>query len=375
MRKTFIYRAKIDRQTESNCNHWLDICQDIYNSALMQRIDRYKKTKESISAYDQMKQLPLIKKDFTEIKIVNAQTLQDVLDRLDKAYKSFFHRVKLGEKAGFPRFKNRSSYNSFTLTQTGYKLEGRHLYIKNIGRFKLFLSRPIEGNIKTVTVRFLPTGKWFVSFSCDNVPLNLLSPTNKEIGIDVGIKSFLTDSRGNTVSNPKYLRKSENLLKLRQRRHCRRKKGANRRGKARILVAKAHEKVTNKRKDFLHKVANQYIEKYQTIYIEDLKIKNMVKNRHLSKSILDCGWSMFFGFLCYKAANAGRTVIKVNPSGTSQLCSACGETVTKKLSVRTHCCPFCGLVLDRDHNAAINILNASGQDVQASTSDMLELVA
>ena len=138
MRKTFLYRAKINRQTESNSNHWLDMCQEIYNSALKQRIDRYKETKESISGYNQMKQLTSIKKDFPEIKTVNSQTLQNVLERLDKAYKAFFRRIKSREKAGFPRFKNRNSYNSFTLKQTGYTIDGRYLYIKNVGRFKLF---------------------------------------------------------------------------------------------------------------------------------------------------------------------------------------------------------------------------------------------
>lgn len=374
MRKTFLFRAIINNQTEDNCNHWLDICRDIYNSALRQRIDRYKATGESISGYDQAKQLTLIKKDFPEIKVVGSQTLQDVLERLDKAYKAFFRRVKSGEKAGFPRFKNRNSYNSFTLKQTGYTLEGRYLYIKNVGRFKLFLSRPIEGDIKTVTIRRMPTGKWFVAFSCDNVPAKQFPQTSKQVGIDVGIKSFCVDSEGGQIANPKYFVNAEKQLRRRQRKLSRRRKGSARRNKARMLVAKAHEKVTNQRNDFLHKVSNKYINDFQTIYIEDLKIKNMVKNRHLSKSISDCSWGIFFQFLSYKAANAGREVVRVNPSGTSQRCSACGEKVQKSLSVRIHCCPFCGLIIDRDLNASLNI-RQDGQSCQAPTSDMLELVA
>lgn len=374
MRKTFIYRAKINRETEANCEHWLDICRDIYNSALGQRIDIYKKTKKSISFFDQKKRLPLIKKDFPEIKTVNSQTLQDVFNRLDKAYKAFFRRVKTGGKAGFPRFKNHNSYNSFTLTQTGYALEGRYLYIKHVGRFKLFLSRSIEGDIKTVTIRRMPTGKWFVAFSCDNVPAKQFPQTNKEVGIDVGIKSFCVDSEGGIVENPKFFRNMEKQLRRRYRKLSRRKKGSGRRYEARLLVAKAHEKVTNQRKDFLHKVSNKYISDFQTIFVEDLKIKNMVKNRHLSKSISDCSWGIFFQFLSYKAENAGRKVIRVNPNGTSQRCSTCGEKVPKSLSVRTHCCPFCGLKIDRDLNAAINISQA-GRACQALTSDALELVA
>lgn len=374
MRKTFIFRAKINNITETNCSEWLDICRTVYNSALNQRINVFKESGKTISVYDQHKQLPNIKKNFPEIKIVNSQTLQDVLERLDKAYKNFFRRVKKGEKPGFPRFKNSNSYNSFTLKQTGYVLDGRYLYIKNIGKFKLFLSRPIEGDIKTITIRRMPTGKWFVAFSCDNVPIKQFPQTDKEIGIDVGIKSFCVDSEGNQVVNPKYLINAEKQLRRRYRKLSRRKKGSRRRNKARILVARAHEKVTNQRKDFLHKTSNQYIDGFQTIYVEDLKIKNMVKNRHLSKSISDCSWGMFFQFLSYKAENADRKVIKVNPSGTSQICSSCGERVPKNLSVRIHSCPFCGLKIDRDLNASLNILQ-DGQSCQALTSDKSELVA
>lgn len=374
MRKTFLYRAKINNQTNANCHDWLNICREVYNSALKQRISRFQETGKSLSFYDQSKQLPSIKKEFPETKTVNAQTLQDVLNRLDKAYKAFFHRVKSGEKAGFPRFKNRNSYNSFTLTQTGYSIEGRYLYIKNVGKFKLFFSRPIEGNIKTVTIRRMPTDKWFVAFSCSNVPAKQFPQTNKEVGIDVGIKSFCVDSEGGQVSNPKYLANAEKQLRRRYRKLSRRKKGSMRRNKTRILVAKSHERIANQRNDFLHKVSSKYINNFQTIHIEDLKIKNMIKNRHLSKSISDCSWDIFFRFLSYKAENAGRKVIKVNPSGTSQRCSACGERVPKSLSVRIHSCPFCGLKIDRDLNASINI-RQDGQSCQALTSDMLELVA
>jgi putative transposase len=374
MRKTFLFRAISNNQTVDNCNRWLDICREIYNSALKQRINRFKETKKSLSCYDQSKQLPAIKKDFPEIKPVNSQTLQDVLERLGKAYKAFFRRVKNGENPGFPRFKNRNGYNSFTLKQTGYVLEGRYLYIKNVGKFKLFLSRPIEGNIKTITVRRMPTGKWFIAFSCDNIPAKQFPQTNKEIGIDVGIKSFCVDSDGGQVANPKYMINAEKQLRRRYRKFSRRKKGSGRRYKAKILVAKTHEQVANQRKDFLHKVANQYIVKFQTIYIEDLKIKNMVRNRHLSKSISDSSWGIFFNFLSYKAENAGRKVITINPNGTSQRCSGCGERVPKNLSVRIHSCPFCGLKIDRDLNASINI-RQDGQSCQAPTSDMSELVA
>ncbi len=365
MRKIYLYKARINKQTEANCSQWLEICRTLYNLALDQRISIYKQCKKSISTYTQMNQLPELKEAYPEFKVVGSQVLQDVIERLDKAYKSFFQRIKQGNgKAGFPRFKSKNRYDSFTLKQTGWKLEGRYLYVKNIGRFKLFLSRDIEGDIKTITIRRSPASQWFISFSCDNVPIKEVPVTNAEVGIDVGIKSFCVSSDGNQIQNPKYFRQSEKLLRRRQRSLCRRKKGSNRRGKTRLLVAKAHEKITNQRKDFLHKVANFYIEAYQTIYIEDLNIKGMIKNRHLSKSISDCSWGMFFNFLSYKAEGAGREVIKVPPHNTSQICSTCGEKVPKSLSIRVHQCPFCNLSLDRDLNASINILRF-GQNRQA----------
>ena len=288
MRKTFLYKAKINKHTEANCNRWLKICRTLYNLALEQRISIFRQYKKSISLYEQMLQLPELKEAFPEFKVVGSQCLQDVLQRVDRAFQGFFQRVKAKNgKAGFPRFKSKNRYDSFTLKQAGWKLEGRYLYIKNLGRFKLFLSRAVEGEIKTVTIKRTSTGKWFVAFSCDNVPVKEFPETTAEIGIDVGINHFLVDSCGRCIENPKYFRCSEKLLRRRQRSLSRRKKGSNRRNKARILVAKAHEKVVNQRKDFLHKLANYYIEAFDSIYVEELNIKGMVRNRYLSKSIAD----------------------------------------------------------------------------------------
>ena len=374
MRKTYLYKAKTNKTTETNCTQWLELCRILYNLALEQRISIYRQHGKSISAVDQMAQLLDLKEAYPEFKVVGSQCLQDVIQRLDRAYKAFFQRIREGNgKSGFPRFKSRNRYDSFTLKQAGWKLEGRYLYIKNVGRFKLFLSRPVDGDIKTVTIRRSSTGKWFIAFSCDNVPVKEVSETDAEVGIDVGITHFCVDSDGNQIQNPKYLRQSEKLLRRRQRSLSRKKKGSNKRRKARTLVAKAHEKVTNQRKDFLHKAANYYIENNQTIYIENLNIKGMVRNRHLARSIADSSWGMFFNLLSYKAAEAGRTVIKVTPNGTSQICSGCGEKVPKSLSVRLHQCPFCNLCLDRDHNASLNILRF-GQTRQALTETLVSVV-
>lgn len=366
MRRTYLYKAVINKSTEANCIRWLDLCRCLYNAALEQRIDAYSRCGVSLSGYDQAMELPALKQVFPEFKAVGSQCLQDVIERLDKAFKAFFRRLKTSEDPGFPRFKGRNRYDSFTLKQAGWTLDGRYLHIRNIGRFKLFLSRPIEGNIKTITIRRAPGNRWLIAFSCNNVPVREFPDTDREVGIDVGIKSFCVDSDGNSIANPAYFRVSERLLRRRQRSLARKQRGSNRRSKARVLVGRAHEKIANQRRDFLHKTANHYIENYKTIHIESLNIRGMVRNRHLSKSISDSSWGKFFNILSGKAEEAGRMIVKVPPHGTSQSCSGCGEKVPKSLSVRVHKCPHCGLVLDRDLNASINILRL-GQSLQAST--------
>ena len=371
MKRTYKYRIYANREVLSKADNWIFLCRRLYNTALEQRIAIYRQNKGSISCYSQVNQLPDLKKGFPEYREVGSQVIQGVIERLDKAYKAFFRRVRNGDgKVGFPRFKGRNRYDSFTLKQCGWKLEGNYLSIRNVGRFKLKLSRQIAGDIKTVTIRREATGKWYVCFSCTNVPERVLEKSISSIGIDVGIKSFLVDSEGNKVNNPKYFRQSEKFLRRSQRKLCRGVKGSNRRGKARLLVAKAYEKVKNQRNDFLHKVANQYITNYGIIFIEDLNIKGMVRNHHLSKSIADSSWGKFFEMLHWKAEEAAREVIKIprfEPS--SKTCSDCGA-INKDLTLndRQWVCQACGVLHDRDYNAAMNI-NRVGQTLQAITKE------
>jgi putative transposase len=374
MRLSFKYRTYANKETLDNASSWLDTCRYLYNWGLEQRITAYKEYGFTISKYDQQNELPELKKRIPEYAQVGAQCLQDVLNRLDKSYKAFFRRVKLGKKAGFPRFKGKNWYDSFTLTQAGWRLERNHLFIRNVGVFKLRLSRPIQGDIKTVTMRRSAFGKWYACFSCDNVPEKKLEPCNKTIGIDVGITSMAVDSEGHKIDNPRFSNKSMAQSRVRQRRLCRRVKGSNSRKQARLLVSKAHEKVTNQRTDFLHKVANYYIKSYGTISVENLNIQGMVKNHHLARHILDGAWGQFFTMLSYKAESAGRILIKVAPHNTSQNCSGCGKKVPKKLAQRIHTCTHCGLIMDRDENAARNICQA-GQACQALTKERTLCVA
>lgn len=374
MRRTYKYRIYANKQTIANAECWIELCRQLYNAALEQRIVIYKQNKGQISCYQQMKQLTDAKAYFNEYNKVGTQVLQEVLQRLDRSYKSYFRRVKNNEKPGFPRFKSISRYNSFTLKRDCWNLDGKHLKISRIGTFKLRLSRDIQGTIKTITICRDSIGHWYACFLCDFVPEKVLPKIDKSVGIDVGIKSFCFDSDGVKFDNPNYFRYSEGQLCLRQRRLSRRVKWSNRRNKARVLAAKTHEYIKDQRRDFLHKTANYYIQNYDQIYVEDLAIKNMVRNHNLAKSISDASWGTFFEFLVYKAECAGRSVSKVNPRNTSQICSGCGELVPKKLKDRVHACPNCGLVLDRDHNAAINIREV-GQTSQALTCASRQSVA
>lgn len=366
MNRTFYYKAVISKKTEQNCNQWINTCRTLYNVALDQKISIFRQYKQPISAFQQNRQLTELRKYYPEFKTINAQCLEDVIMRLDKAFQTFFCRFKKGMKTGFPRFKGVNRYHSFTLRQSGWKLKGKYLHISRVGRFKLFFSRPITGKIKRVTISRTSTNKWFVFFCCSDVPKKTFPQVNTEVGIDVGITNFCVDSMGNRIKNPKFLQRSIRLMRRQNRRLTRRKEGSTRRNKARILIAKVYEKITNQRKDFLHKVANSYISQYQTIYVENLDIEDMLQNRLVARGITDSSWWTFFNILSYKAEEAGRTVIKVNPRGTTQICSGCGEKVTKPLTMRIHRCPFCKLVLDRDYNAALNILRV-GQTHQAST--------
>jgi putative transposase len=302
--------------------------------------------------------------------------LQDVVLRVERAFQAFFRRVAAGETPGYPRFHGRNRFNSFTYPQYDKSvfLDNGFLVLSKIGRVAVRWSRPVEGTPKTVTITREADG-WYVCIACANVPVQPQVPTGQETGVDLGLEMFATLADGTMIHNPRCYRRAERRLKTAQRRVARRKKGSNRRKKAVKLLARAHQKVKRQRRDFQHKTALLLVHTYDTIYHEDLRVTNMVRNHHLAKSIQDAGWSGFLTILSFKAAWAGKRVVAVNPAYTSQTCSSCGEIVTKGLSIRWHACPTCGTSLHRDHNAALNILrlgqrkqeSAVGQTVQALT--------
>lgn len=354
MKKSFKYNIRANNLTFTNAEMIINLCRILYNLCLEHRILLWKQSKKSVSKFEQMRQLTELKKIYPEFKQVPSQSLQDVIDRLDKAFQGFFRRVKNGEIAGFPRFKGRDRYDSFVLKQAGWKIiDKKYLIIPKIGRFKMKLSRPIEGDIKTVTIRRSMTDKWYVCFSCDNIISKPLPKTDKTIGIDVGCESFLTDSDGNKIENPRFFKNSENVLAKRQQSLATKKRGSNNRHKAKMSVAKSHEKIKNQRNDFHFKIANKLVKENDKICIE--KLHNWKTFRNLNRSMRDVAWFNFFNILKAKAVEAEREIIEVPARGTSQICSQCGETVAKDLSVRIHSCPHCKLSIDRDHNSAINI--------------------
>jgi putative transposase len=312
----------------------------------------------TVSGYDQANELHEIKDSIPEFKSVGSQVLQNVIERLSGGIQAFFRRIKKGgEKAGFPRFKSWRRYDSFTLKSTGWNLDGRYLSVKNIGRFKMNLSRLIQGNIKTITINRSSTNKWYACFSCNEVPQKLLPQNDKVVGLDVGIKSFLVDSEGNPpVENPKWLKHTLRELRIKQRKLARAIKCSNRRKESKLAVAKVHEKVTNQRNDFQHKLVNEYIRNFGIIVVEKLQIRNMVRNHNLASSIEDCAWGSFFEKLDYKAEEAGRMIIKDNPKQTTQKCHVCGY-INKELTLkdREWDCPKCETHHDRDRNAAYNL--------------------
>lgn len=330
----------------------LSLCRELYNAALQERREAWKLNRIGVSYVEQANQLKEIKQTNPEYGDVHSQVLQDVLRRIDKTFKSFFKRVKRKEKAGFPRFKPQSRYDSFCFPQSGFSLTGNKLTLSKIGTVKIRLSRTVIGKVKTCTIKREVSG-WFVIFTVEDEK-QILPKTGKQIGIDVGIELFATLSDGTRIENFKYFESSQKRLRIAQRRVSRRKKGSNRRRKAVTQLKKIHQKIRNQRNDFQHKIANYLVKNYDLIAIEKLNILGMSKGI-LAKQIHDAAWSSFFQKLKYKAENAGRELKEVNPNGTSQTC-ICGADVKKNLSVRHHHCLSCGHSEHRDIVSAKVIL-------------------
>ncbi len=373
MLKAYKFRLFPTKTQRSKMERTLDLCRWVYNQTLAYRKDAWEKEGRSTSKYETNNLLPGWKVEKPELIEVHSQVLQNVQERVELAFKAFFRRVRSGEKPGYPRFKGKGWYDSFTFPQSGFKLVSGKLRLSKIGDVKIKLHRPIEGKIKRLTIRRTSTGKWFACFSVeiDDPP----KPPWKDgsmVGIDVGLESFATLSNGEKIDNPRFFRSEEKALAKAQKRLSKCEKGTPERRKALKVVQRIHERIANRRYDFAHQISNQLVSKYGLIAFEDLSIKNMLKNHNLAKSISDAAWRMLVTTTSYKAESAGSKVVLVDPRNTSQLCSRCGLKVNKSLSDRVHECPQCGLVMDRDENAAINILRLGLQSLPKARSPALQ---
>lgn len=340
----------------------LETCRILYNRLLAGRKEAYEQTGKWPSRYEQQALLPQWKKENPYLSLVYSQVIQEVGARVERSFQNFFRRVKSGtEKAGFPRFKGRGHYDSFTFPQSGFSLGEKSVTLSKIGVIKAKIHRRIAGKLKNCTIR-RQNGKWYACFAIE-FEASPLPKTGESVGIDVGLASFATLSNGETIENPRFYRSDEKALAKAQRRMAKFRRGTPERRKARRVVARIHERIRNRRHNFVHQQARKIANRFDTIVVEKLNVKGMVKNGHLSKSISDAAWSHFRAVLAHKAASAGRQYAQVNPAYTSADCSGCGLRSKKRLSERWHFCPVCGTSLDRDHNAALNILRLGLQSL------------
>jgi putative transposase len=337
---------------ESRLNDAIDSCRILYNDFIFESRLAYKEGYK-LNFDELQRMIPyMIPKDK-----VYSKAAQMVLWQFYNNLKVLSSLFKKGKRIGKLRFKPKSRYNSINYNQSGFKLlPDNILKLSKIGKIKCIVHRKILGKIKEIHVKKEITGVWYAIAICENEYKKSCSLLRKKItGIDVGINNYCYDSDGHVIKHPQILKNSEEKLKRSQRRLSRKVKGSSNRWKEKLRLAKIHQKIKYQRNDFLHKVSKYYVDNYDTIFVEDLKIQNMVKNHHLAESISDSSWNSFFQKLEYKAANAGILFTKVAPHGTSQSCSNCGRIVKKTLAIRTHHCPYCGLVIDRDYNASLNI--------------------
>jgi len=360
MVRVYRYRLNPTKAQGQTMHRTLRMLRELYNAALQERRDAHRKLGVSLTGYGQMAELREVRELRPEFAALHTHLLQDAITRLDLAYRAFFRRVKAGEKPGFPRFKGRGRYRTFTFkdaaNHNGVRLMagGKRVKLTGIGNVKIKLHRPIEGTIKQASVSLGGDGHWYIAFACVDVPPMPLPQTGKSVGIDVGITTFAALSDGTMVDNPRPYEVAQRKLAVAQGKVSRRKRGSKRRRKAVVLLAKQHDRVRRVRLDFHHKTALDIVQRFDSVAVEKLNIKGLARMR-LAKQVHDAGWAQFTSILASKAESAGREFIAVDPRGTSQECSGCGAVVRKALGVRVHDCPGCGLVEDRDVNAAKNV--------------------
>lgn len=355
VRKAFQYILRLTKKQKRELQAQLDECRLLYNELLSQRKLAYEELDLPLSKYQQNMLLPLLKEERPELEKVHSQVLQNVVDRLDKGFKAFFRRCKTNEKVGFPRFRGVHRYNSFCYPQSGFTIVGNEVKLSKLGSLRIKMHRPLQGEVKTCTLKKHASGEWSVSFSCE-VSILPKAPLEKAVGIDMGLIDFATLTDEKTIVNPRFFKKGAKILAKAQQKLAKLALRSKERAKQCKVVAKIHERISNQRKNFCHQESKKIVDHYQYICVEDLNIKKMVEDSYHAKSIMDASWNQFLQFLTYKAEEAGRKLGLVNPAFTTQDCYKCGYREKKRLTDRTHCCASCGYLASRDFNAAQNIL-------------------
>jgi putative transposase len=369
MLKTFAYRLYPTKRQETILSQQLEESRWLYNHFLGERKQTWEERQESTALFDQTNELPSLKGIRPTLKQVHSQVAQNAAVRVDLAMQAFFRRVKAGETPGYPRFKSYGRYNSMTFPQvpSGCALTADHrrVVVSKVGDIKIVYHRPMEGTPKTATLRRSSTGKWYITFACEWQPM-ALPPVHQDVGIDVGLKTFATCSNGKTIENPRFFRAEEKVLATAHRKLSKEEKGTPQRKKRRKVVARVYERVAWRRENFAHQHSRAIVNHYDFIAVEDLSINRMVHDHCLARSIHDAAWGQFAEVIRIKAEWAGRAYIAVNPAYTSQNCSSCGHRKSDlSLADRIYHCECCGITLDRDLNAALNIV-AVGQHGVAS---------
>ena len=380
--RTYKYRLYPTKEQEAIFKEWLETCRRLYNHLVRQRFDHWETQKDLpkeertyLSSIDLCKHLPEMKKDNRYLKRAYAAVLQDVARRVDKAFRNFTREISKGNPSyGKPKFKRSSRYNTFTYPQPGvkrqkFRIDDNGLYLGKIGHIKIIIDREIlqEVVLKTCTIK-RDVNHWYAFISVKQlVPISPQQiDSSKSVGIDLGLKTYGMLSNGDEIENPKWMQAVEKKLAREHRNLSRKKIGSNNWNKQLIKVLKIYRKIRFQRRDFLHKETSKLVSKYDVIVLEDLRIGNLIKNSSLAKYIGGVSWGIFRNLLSYKLEEKGKKLIIVNSQNTSQLCSNCGELVKKSLKVRTHKCPFCDIILDRDLNAAKNILQRGLDKLQSS---------
>lgn len=370
---TYKYRLKFNQKFMPNVDRTLDVCRDLYNAGNQERKARYDYFNLSTNYYYQQNQLPELKKllkEYYPIK-VHSQVLQNVLKRLSNSYDNFFNNLflwkqgKLTNKPGLPRFKSKERYNTLTYTQFGFSIARNKLKLSNIGTCRIVLHRPIEGKIKTCSIT-RRNGKYYAAFVCEVPDVPKVHPKS-EIAIDLNLKNLYSDSNGQMLDSQRIFKQYEDKIARLSKQLSRKKKGSKTRKKVKKILGEASAKIVNVRSNIYHYISKQIVTKSDVIYVDDVQVDSLIsknstensgkKRININKSYYDSALGIFKNTLINKAEKAGKYAILVSPEYTTQDCSRCGNRQKISITQREYRCERCGLVMERDHNSALNILN------------------